>query len=69
MKHNLKQYLARRLHLPTGEVLERYVVHVRDGIVLDWHPFEHESQSMILVEEFYASAGIDGTLVLESVNL
>jgi hypothetical protein len=69
VKHNQKQYLARRLHLPTREVLERYVVHVRDGIVLNWHPFEHESQSMILAEELYVGNDADGVLVLESVNL
>ena len=69
MKHNQMLYLARRLHLPNGKVLERYVVLVRDGMVLEWHPFEHESQSMILVEELYAVKGANGALVLESVNL
>jgi hypothetical protein len=44
-------------------------VHVRDGIVLNWHPFEHESQSMILAEELYVGNDADGVLVLESVNL
>ena len=69
MKLNQKRYLARRLHLPTREVLERYVVHVRDGIVLNWHPFEHESQSMILAEELYVGNDADGVLVLESIKL
>lgn len=44
-------YLARELHLPSGEVLERYVVSVNDDGVAEWHPFETECQSMLLVEK------------------
>ncbi len=44
-------YLARNLHLPSGEVLRRYVVSVDDEGRVEWFPFETECQSMLLVDE------------------
>ena len=44
-------YLARKLHLPSGEMLERQVVAVRDRVVLEWYPFGAECESMLLVDE------------------
>lgn len=57
-------YLARYLHLPAGEVLERYVVIARDGKVLEWHPFESETHSMLLVDDLYLAETADGAVLL-----
>lgn len=55
-------YLARKLHLPSGNVLQRYVVAVSAGRVLEWHPFETELHSMLFVEELSVCRAADGTL-------
>ena len=52
-------YLARKLFMPSGEVLDRYVVCVDDGEVMWWTPFETECQSMIFVEELLLSSNPD----------
>lgn len=52
-------YLARKLHLPSGKFLSRYVVCVDDGEVMWWTPFESECQSMIFVEELLLSPSPD----------
>ena len=49
-------YLGRKLHLPSGEILSRYVVCVDDGEVVWWTPFKAECQSMIFVEELLLSS-------------
>lgn len=49
-------YLALKLHLPSGEMLSRYVVCVDDGEVVWWTPFKAECQSMIFVEELLLSS-------------
>lgn len=46
-------YLARRLHLPSGDVLHRFVVRADDGRALEWYPFESERHSMLLVNDLY----------------
>ena len=46
-------YLALRLHLPSGDVLHRFVVRVNDGKALEWYPFESECHSMLLVDDLY----------------
>ena len=48
-------YLARKLTMPSGQVLSRYVVCVDDGVVMWWTPFETECQSMIFIEELLIS--------------
>ncbi len=60
-------YLARKLHLPSGEVLERYVVTVCDKKVQQWCPFEAECHSMSLVEELYLCENSLGELIVERV--
>ncbi len=60
-------YLARRLYLPTGEVLERYVVKSGDGGPLEWFPFEKECHSMILVDELYIQKSSDGVLTVGAI--
>lgn len=52
-------YLARRLWLPSGSVLNNYVVCVDEGVVMWWTPFETECQSMIFVEELLMSSHSD----------
>lgn len=49
-------YLALKLFLPSGEVLNRYVVSVDNGIVTGWSLFDTECQSMIYVEELILSS-------------
>ena len=63
------RYLARRLHLPSGELLERYEVLVDDGRVLQWQPFESECQSMLLVDELYVREDGGGELVVGGIRL
>lgn len=63
------RYLARRLHLPSGELLERYEVLVDDGRVLQWQPFESECQSMLLVDELYVREEGGGELVVGGIRL
>ena len=63
------RYLARRLHLPSGELLERYEVLVDDGRVLQWQPFESECQSMLLVDELYVCEEGGGELVVGGIRL
>ena len=60
-------YLARRLYVPSGCVLERYVVAVSAGCVLEWYPFESEVHSMLLVDELFVSQGEKGELLLGKV--
>lgn len=60
-------YLARRLYLPTGEVLERYVVKSGGDCQLEWFPFEKESHSMILVNELYIQKSSDGVLTIGEI--
>ena len=60
-------YLARRLYLPSGDVLPRHVITVLDGRVLEWHPFDAESHSMLLVEEVSVCSAADGMLLVENV--
>ena len=63
------RYLARKLYLPFGELLERYEVLVDDGRVLQWQPFESECQSMLLVDELYVREEGDGELVVGGIRL
>ena len=63
------RYLARRLHLPSGELLERYEVLVDDGRVLQWQPFESECQSMLLVDELFVREEGGGELVVGGIRL
>ncbi len=58
-------YLARKLHLPLSDVLERQVVVVRDGVVLEWYPFGAECESMLLVDDLYVDKDSDGALRVE----
>lgn len=63
------RYLARKLYLPSGELLERYEVLVDDGRVLQWHPFESECQSMLLVDELHVREEGGGQLVVYDIRL
>ena len=58
-------YLARKLYLPSGEMLERQVVAVRDRVVLEWYPFGAECESMLLVDDLYVDKDSDGALRVE----
>lgn len=49
------KYLARKLHLPGGEVETNHVVLTESGIVRSWQPFEAEAHSMMLVDELFIS--------------
>ena len=49
-------YLARKLRLPSGSVLNNHVVCVDDGVVAWWTPFKTECQSMIFVDELLLSS-------------
>ena len=60
-------YLARKLYLPSGIVLQRHVVTVQERCVLEWRPFDVEAQSMLLVEEMALCSAADGTLLVENV--
>ena len=62
-------YLARKLHLPSGEMLERQVVAVRDRVVLEWYPFGAECESMLLVDELYVDKDAEGVLELKGYVL
>lgn len=62
-------YLARKLYLPSGDVLRKYVVAVSDGRVLEWYPFETERHSMLLVEGLSMCRAADGTLRVASLLL
>ena len=68
MDGDVALYLARELHTPSGDVLERYVVAVSSGRVLGWYPFESEAHSMLLVDEIVVSQGEGGGLLVESVR-
>ncbi len=48
-------YATHRLHLPLQEPLKLYVVEVRDGVVVSCFPFDGERQSMLWIDEIYAS--------------
>lgn len=62
-------YLARELHLPSGEVLERQVVAVSDGVVLEWYPFCAECESMLLVDELHVGKYVDGAFRVDGYLL
>ena len=62
-------YLARRVYLPSGDVLQRYVVTVSSGRVLECRPFEAELHSMLLVEELSICRDADGTLYVANLLL
>lgn len=49
-------YLARRLHFPSGKMLERQVVRIGEDGTLSWYTFDKETQSMILYDELLISA-------------
>ena len=61
------KYLARKLHLPGGEVVTNHVVLTESGVVCSWQPFEAESHSMILVDELIISQ-TDNLTDLERMN-
>ena len=58
----MRHYLARRLHLPSGEVLERHVISVCNGCVIECYPFETEFQSMLFVDDLYLCEEDGGVL-------
>lgn len=60
-------YLARKLRLPSGDVLERYVVTVSSGHVLGWCQFDGETHSMLLVDELTLCSAADGTLYVADI--
>ena len=62
-------YLARILYLPSGEMLERQVVAVRDRVVLEWYPFGAECESLLLVDELYIEKCSDGALKIKEYSL
>ena len=63
------RYLARRLHLPTGDVQERQVVSVANDGTVEWCPFEAESQSMLLVADLFIENDGNGGFVVSSYLL
>lgn len=58
----MKHYLTRRLYLPSGEMLERYVVAVDKRRVVEYYPFAAEFQSMLFVDELYLCEGKNAIL-------
>lgn len=60
-------YLARTLHLPSGEIQGNVVVNVCDGVVTRCFPFEQESQSMLLADELYVCYDVNGALMVERI--
>lgn len=58
----MKHYLTRRLHMPSGEIFERFVVAVDKGRVVEYYPFDVEFQSMLFVDELYLCEGENATL-------
>lgn len=48
-------YATHRLHLPQREPLRLHVVEVVDGVVRSFFPFDGERESMLWVDELYAS--------------
>lgn len=48
-------YATHKLHLPCREPLKMYVVEVRAGVVVSFFPFDGERQSMVWVDEIFAS--------------
>lgn len=62
-------YLARNLHLPTGEIRERYVVAVCNDVVVDCYSFEAETHSMLLVDDLYLKSGCNGGLIISEAIL
>ena len=65
----MKHFLARRLHLPSGEVLERHVVAVdNDGYVIKWYPFAVEQQSMLFVDDMYLCEGENAVLEVMEIS-
>lgn len=48
-------YATHRLHLPQQEPLKLYVVEACNGVVVSFFPFDGERQSMLWVDEIYAS--------------
>lgn len=63
------RYLARRLHLPTGDLLERQVVSVADDGTVEWCPFEVECQSMLLVADLFIENDGNGGFIVSSYSL
>ena len=61
------KYLARKLHLPGGEVVTNHVVLTESGVVCSWQPFEAEAHSMMLVDELFISQ-TDNLSDLECIN-
>lgn len=60
-------YLARRLHLPSGEVLRNYVV-AGCGVELKWYPFVGECHSMLLVDDLCIREDGDGGLFVDECS-
>ncbi len=58
----MRHYLARTLHMPSGELLERYVVAVDNGYAVEWYPFAAEFHSMIFVDDLYLRKEENGAL-------
>lgn len=48
--------------MPSGEILERFVVAVDKGRVVEYYPFDVEFQSMLFVDELYLCEGENATL-------
>lgn len=48
-------FLARKLHMPTGELLRNMVVRVEGSCVKDIYSFVGEVHSMALVDELFLS--------------
>ena len=66
--NNVTLYLARKLYIPSGCVLERFVVAVSAGCVIEWYPFERETHSMLFVDELFVSRNGDGVLLVEDIR-
>ncbi len=51
-------YVARRLHMPSGEMLAQYVVEVAAGKVVAVSPFCEERAAMVLVDDILLSSSM-----------
>lgn len=60
-------FLARELHLHSGERLNNYVLKIDDGKVVDMFPFESECAAMQLVDVVVikSSPAVDGEIINE----
>lgn len=61
-------YATHILHLPQREPLKLHVVEVKGGVVVSLFPFDGERQSMVWIDELYASHNAAARFVSDIKN-